>query len=105
MADGNRGSILFSPRFLLLCLYVMCYLTVRAYGEIVCLGVDQSFGSYVGGNHIVEPAGQIPRWRRQAYRAVFSPLMVVEEEARRLKDKGAGLVEEAGGYGRSYLPD
>lgn len=105
MADDRRGSLLFSPRFLLLCLYVMCYLTVRAYGEIVYLGVDSRFGSRFVSNHIVEPSNHIPRWRRQVYRVVFSPLMVVEEEGRRLKDKGTGLVEEAGDYGRSYLPD
>ena len=105
MANDARGSVLFNPRFLLFCLYVMCSLTVRAYGEIVVLGANPMFGKQTPGARIVEPASQIPRWRRQGYRVVFSPLMVAEEEIYRLKAKGAGLVEEAGDYGRNILPD
>lgn len=80
----------------------MAYLTLRAYSEIVYqpIGVRLS-----GREHIVGSPPKVPRWRRQAYRVVFSPLMVAEEEGRRLKDKGEGLVEEAGDYGKSYLPD
>ena len=105
VANTTRGSVLFNPRFLLLCLYVMSYLAVRGYGEIVVLGANPLFGRQTAGTQIVEPASQIPRWRRQGYRVVFSPLIVAEEEILRLKAKGANLVEEAGDYGRNFLPN
>lgn len=105
MSDESRGSILFHPRFLLFCLYVMGYLTLRAYGEIVYRPADMQVGGRIVREHVVGSSLNVPRWRRQAYRVFFSPLMVAEEEGRRLKDKGQGLVEQAGDYGRNYLPD
>ncbi len=105
MADEKRHSLIFSPRFLLLCLYIMCYVALRGYDEIIYQAVDLSAGREVVKEHIVGSSPLVPRWRRQAYRIVFSPLMVVEEEARRLADKGQGLVQNASEYGRSYLPD
>lgn len=105
MADDRRGSILLTPRFLLFCLYVMAYMTLRAYAEIVHQPYDARVGSAIVRQHLVGSSPDIPRWRRQVYRVVFSPLMVAEEEGRRLKDKGEGLVQDAGDYGRSYLPD
>lgn len=93
------------PGFLLFCLYVMCYLTVRAYGEISYQPVQlQSRNGPVPG-YVVQASYSVPRWRRQLYRAIFSPLMVVEEEGRRLADGGRGLVRDAGNYGRDLLPE
>lgn len=83
----------------------MCYLTLRAYSEIVYQPVDMRSGLRIVREHVVGSSLNAPRWRRQLYRVVFSPLMVAEEEGRRLKDKGEGLVQDAGDYGRNYLPD
>lgn len=83
----------------------MGYLTLRSCSEIVHQAVDMRSGTRIVKEHVVGSSPGAPRWRRQLYRIAFSPLMVAEEEGRRLKDKGAGLAREAGDYGRSYLPD
>lgn len=105
MADDRRGSLILSPRFLLFCLYVMAYLTLRGYGEIVHQEVEARRGGAYVNAHVVGSSSEVPHWRRQAYRVVFSPLMVAEEEGRRLVGKGRGLVRDAENYGRGFLPD
>lgn len=105
MADERRGTFLLRPRFLLFCIYVMAYMTARAYGEVVYQTMDLRRGNQVVQEHMVGSNPAMPRWRRQAYRAVFSPLMVVEEEGRRIMSRGSGLLRDAREYGRDYLPD
>ncbi|MCC8181031.1 MAG: hypothetical protein LIP23_09010 [Planctomycetes bacterium] len=106
MADERRHPMLLRPSFLLFCLYVMAYLTIRAYGEIIYQRVDmQVTRGGIVHEFIVGTDYSLPRWRRQLYRAFFSPLMVVEEEGRRLVAGSQGLVEDARDYGRGFLPD
>ncbi len=89
--DERRGSMLLRPRFLLFCLYIMLYIIVRSNSEIVYQSVTVD-GFPVRREHIVGADYSIPRWRRQLYRVFFSPLMVAEEEGRRLMARGEGLV-------------
>lgn len=91
------------PRFLLFCLYCMCYVALRGSGEIVHRAVEFRSPQGVGVQHIVGSDPQIPRWRRQTYRVVFSPLMVAEEEGRRILSEGRGWMRSAGEYGRDFL--
>lgn len=106
MADERKGTLLLRPRFLLFCLYVMCYVALRGYSEIILQQVPvQTDGGRMVQTYIVGSSSEVPRWRRQAYRVVFSPLMVAEEEGRRIMGKGRGLISDAEQYGRSFLPD
>ena len=84
MADENRGTPILKTNFLLFCLYVMFYITLRGNGEIVHREAEFRSGASVGRMTIVGAEHAVPRWRRQAYRVFFSPLMVAEEEGRRL---------------------
>lgn len=112
-------GFLFKPAFLLFCLYVMGYLTIRSYGEIayqqLANNPSQSPPQYQqspsgrgggggggrGGDNtrdaMITTNPTIPRWRRQLYRAIFSPLMVAEEEGRRFAStqRGQNLLREA----------
>lgn len=100
MANESRGNLFMRPRFLLFCLFVMAYITVRSGGELVY----QPARNPDGGTHYIIGANiGIPRWRRQLYRALFSPFMVVEEEGRRLASDGLGLALAAGDYGHELL--
>ncbi len=105
MADEKRGTVLLRPRFLLFCLYVMCYVALRGYAEIILQQAPMQMGDRMVQTYIVSSSSEVPRWRRQVYRVVFSPLMVAEEEGRRIVGKGRGLVSDAEQYGRSFLPD
>ncbi len=81
------------PRFLLFCMYIMLYITIRSTGEIVYQSVSVE-GFPPRREHIVGADYGAPRWRRQLYRVFFSPAMVAEEEARRLMARGEGLVRD-----------
>jgi hypothetical protein len=105
MADDKKGTLLLRPRFLLFCLYVMCYVALRGYAEIILQQAPVQMEGRMVQTYIVGSSPEVPRWRRQVYRVVFSPLMVAEEEGRRLAGKGRGLVSDAEKYGRSFLPD
>ncbi len=101
MAEERKGSTLLRPRFLLFCMYVMLYVTIRSTGEI---GYQTASINGSGTRqHIVGPTNLAPRWRRQVYRIFFSPLMVAEEEGRRLLARGEGLVRDAGRRGRDLF--
>lgn len=104
MADDRRQPMVYRPRFLLVCLYIMCYITLRGYGEIVSQVTDVRVDNVVSRRVIIGSDPTVPRWRRQVYRALFSPCMVIEEEGRRLATEGKGLVREAGDYGRGFMP-
>jgi hypothetical protein len=96
MADENRGIPVLKPNFLLFCLYVMFYLTLRGNGEIIHQAADVRAGAESRRIHIVGAEQNIPRWRRQAYRIFFSPLMVAEEEGRVLLAEGKNAAGLAG---------
>lgn len=105
MADDRKGPLLLRPRFLLFCLYVMCYVALRGYSEIILQQAPVQTDGRIVQTYIVGSSSEVPRWRRQLYRVVFSPLMVAEEEGRCIVGKGRGLVSDAEQYGRSFLPD
>lgn len=100
MAGEGKGTLLLRPGFLLFCLYVMAYFTTRGYGEIIYSPMAVRGGGASTAEHVVGVNYDIPRWRRQMYRAVFSPLMVAEEEFRRLAAGGKGMIQD----GRDMLP-
>jgi hypothetical protein len=93
MADENRGTPILKTNFLLFCLYVMFYITLRGNGEIVYQEAAFRSGGSIDRITIVGSEQTIPRWRRQAYRVFFSPLMVVEEEGRRLFAESRNLMD------------
>ncbi|MDR1612055.1 MAG: hypothetical protein LBT97_04640 [Planctomycetota bacterium] len=99
------GLFLFRPGFLLLCLYAMVYVMLRTNGEIVSRNPSAYQGGTAYTEYVVCPDPALPRYRRQFYRAVFSPFMVAEEEGRWLGSRGRGLIERVGEYGRRLLPD
>lgn len=104
MGEANKGSLLLRPRFLLFCLYFMGYLALRGNGEIVHQFVSAQRQEGAGREYIVGPNPEVPRWRRQTYRVFFSPMMVAEEEGRRLASRGRGLLRDAEEYGRGFMP-
>ena len=100
MADETRREwFVFRPRFLMFCLYVMGYVALRGSGEIAYQAAEVRGPAGSGREHIVGADYSLPRWRRQTYRTLFSPLMVAEEEGRRLLDRARGLIRDAGDYG------
>ncbi|MDR1518737.1 MAG: hypothetical protein LBU23_01145 [Planctomycetota bacterium] len=100
MADENRGSPVLKTNFLIFCLYLMLYITLRGNGEIIRREADVRVEGGVRRVHLVGAEQEIPRWRRQAYRIVFSPLMVAEEEGRALLTEGGNVVGQLGGAAR-----
>lgn len=92
-------------RFLFFCVYVVAYSVLRLTGEVVSQTAQiqverQSALEYVVG---VDPT--LPLWRRQVYRAFFSPCMVVEEEVHRYAGGGGGgdLIRDIGDFFRDLL--
>ncbi|MDR3210359.1 MAG: hypothetical protein LBU79_00385 [Planctomycetota bacterium] len=102
---GARGSLLGNARFLLFCLYVMAYLTLRAYGEVIYRTRSFRLDNQLSREFVVAASPLSPRWRRQLVRAFFSPLMVVEEEGRSLVEQGRGAVSETESLVRDYSSD
>lgn len=105
MAEGRKPFLFFRPRFILFCLYVVGYVALRHYGEIIQQAVDKRVDGVVTKEYIVASALTVPRWRRQLYRASFSPLMVVEEEVMRVYTGGGNIIREFVEAARGYLPD
>ncbi len=101
--DRHGGSLILRPRFLLFCLYCMGYVALRGSDEIMHQIAELRTPEGVAEQHIIGPNPVSPRWRRQACRVAFSPLMVVEEEARRVFSDGRGWMRSAGDYGRDLL--
>ena len=77
-------------------LYAAIYAALRLNGDIVYQKADLRAGSVVGRRHIVGVVPYLPHWRRQVHRALFSPLMVAEEEAWRLADEIGETARSAG---------
>lgn len=86
-AEHHKPFILFRPNFILLCLYVGAYAWLRSADQIVERGAGPLWG--------IAAAPDLPHWRRQAWRALFSLPMVLEEEARRHEDVARDFYEEA----------
>ncbi len=81
----------------------MGYIALRGSGEIIHQSAELRGAFGAGREHIVGADRSLPRWRRQVYRIFFSPLMVAEEEGRRLVDRGRGMLQDAGEYGSGLL--
>ncbi|MCL2000026.1 MAG: hypothetical protein FWG74_01210 [Planctomycetes bacterium] len=96
--EAKNEWFLLRPRFLLFCLYVMCYVALRGSGEILHQAVEVRGLAVLSREHVIGADRSLPRWRRQAYRTFLSPLMVAEEEGRRLLDRTYGLVQDVGAY-------
>ena len=92
----------FGTKSFLFCLYVAGYIALRHYGEVTHQRLGGS--NNAPDQHIVGVRTDFPRWKRQAYRAAFSPLMVAEEELRLLADRGLSVVDAVERFGRGYLP-
>ncbi len=120
----RKGFFLFRPKFLLLCLYVLAYILLRMKEEVVFQQI--SVPGRNGGVDVFFMARAnpgIPFWRQQAWRAVFSAAMVVEEEGQPVISRvegllgrtrnesgqgnggGASLIDRAIEAGRNLLPN
>lgn len=95
----KRGFFLLRPGFLFLCMYIMAYTVLRNNGEIVYSYGRTQQGASV---HMVNPNPEMPHWRRQVYRLVFSPIMVSEEESRSLAVRGRKFADQAQAYAQQY---
>ena len=82
---------------LLTALYMGGYGWLRATGEI---GHVRPLAGAPDGRHCIGAGWDKPRWRQQAWRALYAPLMVMEEEGRRLGDGGG----PAAGRAASFAP-
>ena len=89
---------MFRPGCFLFFLYALGYVALRLYGEIAHQAVQvmpqgrmAESASPLPQQHIVGAPIHLPHWRRQLYRAGYSPLMVVEEEAWQALDRAGGL--------------
>lgn len=95
MSDHRERYANSRRRFFMLCLYVGAYATLRYHGELV----EQNFNMPTQfGIHAQQGLGanpNLPYWRQQMYRAVFSLPMVIEEQANRAARKAQGAVHGA----------
>lgn len=85
-AEHRKPFFLFRPGFVLLCLYVAAYAWLRADGDIDMQSVTLPSPGGTETFRLVGPNPELPHWRQQLYRAVFSLPMVVEEEGRKHED-------------------
>ena len=67
-----------------LIVYAGLYGWLRAEGSIEYMRVPVFSEGDSATQEVVAPPWKLSRWKRQAYRVVFSPLMVAEEEGRTL---------------------
>ncbi|MCD8352516.1 MAG: hypothetical protein LUC93_18075 [Planctomycetaceae bacterium] len=111
MAADRKPFFLFRPRFLLLCLYVAAYWILRNYGEVAIQSVFLPSPAGTQVYRIVGPNPDLPHYRQQLWRALFSLPMVAEEEGRKLTDRGREIYDNAEGTVREgqrmidqYLP-
>lgn len=97
---NHKPFFLFRPGFVLLLLYVAAYWCLRNYGEIVVQSV------FLPGSHVyrvVSPHPEIPQYRQQLWRALFSLPMVAEEEGRKLSERGREVYQNAEGTVRDGI--
>ncbi len=104
----HKPFFLFRPGFVLFLLYCGAYWYLRTHGEIAVQSV------FLPGAQVyraVSPHPEIPFYRQQAWRALFSLPMVAEEEGRKLTERGRTMYENAEGTvrdgiegARQYLP-
>jgi hypothetical protein len=86
-------------------LYAMVYVILRSKGDVVHQRVPAQRDGQNYTEIVVGPDYNLPRWQRQLYRAVFTPLMVAEEEGRWLGTQGRDILKKAGEIGRQFLLD
>ncbi|MDR1745600.1 MAG: hypothetical protein LBS30_07605 [Planctomycetota bacterium] len=94
-AEYRKPFILFRPGFILLCLYVAAYAWLRSAGQIDMQAI--SLPSLRGTDifRMIGPNPDMPHWRQQLWRALFSLPMVVEEEARKHEQTARKVYDEA----------
>ncbi len=97
MAEPRKPFFMFRPKFLLLCLYVIAYILLRSSEDIVVHSIALPSPRGPEIFRMVGPHPDLPHWRQQLWRACFSPAMVVEEEGRKLMDRGRDLYSDARG--------
>jgi hypothetical protein len=105
---NHKPFLLFRPGFVLLLLYCGAYWCLRNAEEIV---VQSVFMPGSRAYRVVSPHPEIPFYRQQLWRALFSLPMVAEEEGRRVTERGRSMYESAEGTvrdgiegARQYLP-
>lgn len=104
MADNRKPPVHRRPRFLLCCVYIMGYVILRMYGDIVNQTTQIRVETQSHVASVVAPDPSIPHWRQQVYRGFFSPCMVVEEEAKIIANGGSGgIVQGIGDFFRDIL--
>lgn len=95
--ENERRRYRFFFRVFKVMVYAGAYLCLRYYNEI---GVQNITLSRTSQFRVVSANPQLPYWRRQVWRALFSLPMVVEEEGLRAKDRAQGVVRDAQGVVR-----
>ena len=105
MAEEKKKSALHRPKFLLFLLYVGGFVFLRFYGHIVFQSAEVRGTPGLAREYVVGTNPMLPRWQRQVYRAIFSPLMILEEEGRRVADQGMGdVVQNLGDSVKNLIP-
>ncbi|MCC8190608.1 MAG: hypothetical protein LIP77_08245 [Planctomycetes bacterium] len=102
MADPKKRRSPARTFVVFLVVYAAGYGGLRASGEIVSQTARVQVESAAAVEYLVGSDPLLPRWRRQAYRTLFSPLMVVEEEVHR-SGGVAGLVRNTGDFFRDIF--
>lgn len=103
MADDRKPPVHRRPKFLLVCIYLMGYAVIRLTGDVVSQTARIQVEQQSGLEYVVGPDPTIPRWRRQIYRGLFSPCMVVEEEAHKLATGDSGWIRDIGDFFRDLV--
>ncbi len=103
-AEHHKPFFLFRPGFILLCLYVAAYAWLRSAEQIVMQSVALPSVRGTDVFRMIGPNPDMPHWRQQTWRAVFSLPMVVEEESRRHENTARKLYEEALGVASRSRP-
>lgn len=107
MANDNNQQAR-RHRFLMLCLYVAAYATLRYHGEVVVQNVNMPTQFGIQTQQMVSAHPNLPYWRQQLYRAVFSLPMVIEEQgnraARSAQGAAYGAAQGATGGNNMYAP-
>lgn len=102
MSDERRRKSWLRSKIFWLFLYVIAYLLLRAKGEVAVQQI--ALPAPGGGVEVFRMVGahpDLPHWRQQLWRALFSFAMVGEEEGKKFLDKN-NRGGSSGGAGGSY---
>ncbi len=93
----RKPFFLFRPKFVLFCLYVAAYAWLRSAGDIDLQSISLPSPRGTEVFRMIGASPELPHWRQQLYRAVFSLPMVVEEEGRKHEGTLRELYRQARG--------